>query len=392
MGTGDAGVDARIPAQWTNADYAWKRDIGSRDVGSPVVVDGKVYYLAYHAEKRELSLDSLDLTNGNLRWTRSFPQTEYHLHSRNTFASGTPSADDRHIFVAYAEPQHTYLKCFDHDGNEIWSRDFGPWQSQHGFGTSPRIQGDTILLFNSQQAQQLKPGQTPGTSRVIAVDRKNGQTRWETNLSTTRSCYGIPAIFNGESGKQVINANTGDGMFALDLETGKKLWNIEVFEKRVCSTPLIHGEIAIGTSGSGGGGNHLVAVKIPTNPGEKPVQLYRIDRGAPYVPTPAIRGNRMFMVDDKGIASCVDIESGEQIWMERVGGRQGYGASPILIGDMMLIISLSGEATILSAKDEFKVLNRIDLGGPVGASPAFVDGCLLLRVGNELRCLGGKSI
>ena len=100
----------------------------------------------------------------------------------------------------------------------------------------------------------------------------------------------------------------------------------------------------------------------------------------------------MFMVDDKGIASCVDIESGEQIWMERVGGRQGYGASPILIGDMMLIISLSGEATILSAKDEFKVLNRIDLGGPVGASPAFVDGCLLLRVGNELRCLGGKSI
>jgi len=132
MGTGDAGVDASIPTQWTNADYAWKRDIGSRDVGSPVVVDGKVYYLAYHAEKRELSLDSLDLTNGNLRWTRSFPQTEYHLHSRNTFASGTPSADDRHIFVAYAEPQHTYLKCFDHDGNEIWSRDFGPWQSQHG--------------------------------------------------------------------------------------------------------------------------------------------------------------------------------------------------------------------------------------------------------------------
>lgn len=392
LGTGDAGVNASIPTQWTNADYTWKRDIGSRDVGSPIVISGKVYFLAYRAEKRELSLQSLDLTNGKLRWSRSFPQTEYHLHSRNTFASGTPAADENNIFVAYAEPQHTYLKCFDHDGKEIWTRDFGPWQSQHGFGTSPRIEGDTVLLFNSQQAEQLRPGQSPGTSRVIAIDRNSGKTRWESKLSTTRSCYGVPAIYNSVSGKHVINANTGDGMFALDLETGKKIWNLEVFEKRVCSTPLIYKNIAIGTSGSGGGGNHLVAVKIPTGPDQVPEQLYRIDRGAPYVPTPAIRGNRMFMVDDKGIASCVDVETGEFIWMKRIGGRQGYGASPILIGDKLLVISLGGEAKILAASDEFKILGEIDLGGPVGASPAYVDGCLLLRVGNELRCLGGQSI
>ncbi len=391
-GNGDAGLKATLPAQWTDSQYSWKRDLGSRDVGSPIIINEKVYYLAYRADKRELALESLDLITGNLRWSRAFPQTEYHLHSRNTFASGTPAADDKNIFVAYAEPQHTYLKCFDHDGKQLWSRDFGPWQSQHGFGTSPRIEGDTVLLFNSQQAEQLKPDQTPGTSRIIALDRATGQTRWESELTTTRSCYGVPAIFQGKAGKQVINANTGDGMFALDLETGKKLWSLAVFEKRVCSTPLIHGEIAIGTSGSGGGGNHLVAVKIPTEPGQQPEQLYRIDRGAPYVPTPAIRGNRMFMVDDKGIASCVNVETGETIWMERVGGRQGYGASPILIGDRLLIISLGGDATVLSATDRFEVLGEMDLGGPVGASPAFANGCLLLRVGNELRCLGGQAI
>ena len=390
-GNGDAGKGT-IPSQWSDSDYTWKRDIGSRDVGSPIIIDGKVYYLAYRAEKRQMSLESLDLSNGNLRWSRPFPQTEYHLHNRNTFASGTPSADEKNIFVAYAEPKHTFLKCFDHDGNEVWSRDFGSWLSQHGFGTSPRIHGDTILLFNSQQAEQLKPDQTPGVSRLIAVDRHTGQTRWETTLTATRSCYGMPAIHQGDQGSQVINANTGDGMFALDLKTGKKLWNLEVFEKRVCSTPLIHGDIAIGTSGSGGGGNHLVAVRIPTRTGQQPEQLYRIDRGAPYVPTPAIRGNRMFMVDDKGIASCVNVETGESVWMERIGGRQGYGASPILIGDKLLVISLGGEAKVLRASDEFELLGEMDLGGPVGASPAYANGCLILRVENELRCLGGQSI
>ena len=57
----------------------------------------------------------------------------------------------------------------------------------------------------------------------------------------------------------------------------------------------------------------------------------------------------MYMVDDKGIASCIDIETGDSLWMERIGGRGGFGASPILIGDKLLIISLGGEATVLNA-------------------------------------------
>ena len=280
----------------------------------------------------------------------------------------------------------------DRDGNEIWSRDFGTWQSQHGFGTSPRIFGNFVLLLNSQQAEQLDPGQTPGTSRLIAVDRSSGETVWESPLTATRTCYGVPAVFERDGVTQIIDANTGNGMFGLDAKTGKMLWNLKVFDMRVCSTPLIAGDLAIGTAGSGGGGNHLVAVRIPTQPGQEPEQVYRIDRGAPYVPTPVLRGERLYMVDDKGLASCVDVRTGESLWMERVGGRQGYGASPIVVGDKMLVISLAGEATVLRASDEYEKLGEVDLGGPVGATPAFAEGCLLLRVDDELRCLGGKSI
>ncbi len=379
-----------IPATWTEADYTWRRDLGSRDVGSPIVVDDKVYYLVSKPEEQEIAIESLDLRSGQLRWTKPFPQTDHHLHSRNTFASSTPAADRDHLFVAWADPDHTYLKCFDHDGNEVWSRDFGTWQSQHGFGTSPRILGSMVLLFNSQQSEQLKPGQQAGRSRMIAVDRKSGETVWETPLETTRSCYGVPAVYGSGDTMQIIAANTGNGMFGLDPSTGKMLWNLNVFEMRCCSTPLVAGDIAIGSSGSGGGGNHLVGVRIPKTENEKPTQVYRIESGAPYVPTPVLKDNRLYMVSDDGIASCVDAKNGKQIWKNRVGGN--FGSSPIVVGEKLLLISLNGEATILHAGDRFQILGKVDLGGPVAATPAYSQGHLLLRVNDEIRCLGGQAI
>ena len=53
----------------------------------------------------------------------------------------------------------------------------------------------------------------------------------------------------------------------------------------------------------------------------------------------------------------------------------------------MLIVSLAGEATVFRAAREFEKIATVDLGGPVGATPAYADGRLLIRVGTELRCL-----
>jgi outer membrane protein assembly factor BamB len=387
-GVGGLGyvAEGEIPSTWTDEDYVWRHELETTDVGSPIVSEGKVYFWASLPTANEITLESLDLATGKRSWSKTFAHPSHHVHNRNTLASSTPVADAKNVFVAYAEPEHTYLKGFDHAGNEIWSRDFGRWQSPHGFGTSPRIFGSMILLFNSQQANRLAPGKIPGQSRVIAVDRATGKTEWETSLSTTRSCYGIPATHVGANGRvQLIGANTGDGIFALDAESGEMLWNLEVFGKRSCSTPLVVGDLAIGSCGSGGGGNELVAVKIPVSANQKAEVAYRIDRAAPYVPTPAVKGGHMFTIADKGIASCLNVKSGEVIWSERIGGN--FGASPIIVGDKLLLISLRGEATVLRASEQFEKLGSFDLGGPVGATPAFSDGRLIVRVGNEIRCL-----
>ena len=98
----------------------------------------------------------------------------------------------------------------------------------------------------------------------------------------------------------------------------------------------------------------------------------------------------LFLVGDKGgIASCIDAKTGEKIWAQRLGGN--FGASPVIVGDKVLLISLDGMATVLSATKQFKKLGETDLGGPVGATPAYAGNRLLIRVDNELRCLKTKS-
>lgn len=379
-------ADGTIPATWTAQDYAWTRELASRDISSPILSGDRVFLLASNPDEQTIAVQCLSAVDGKLLWSKSSPQRAHHLHLRNTLASSTPAADDHHVYAAWSDPDHTMLVCYDHDGNEIWTRDFGAWQSQHGFGTSPTVIGDMVVLLNSQQADELLPGQQAGASRMIAVSRTTGETIWETPLIATRSCYGVPTIATVHGQTQIIATETGNGMFAIDPADGKMLWSLPVIDARSCSTPIVAGDIAIGTSGSGGGGNNrLVAVRIPSGKDETPEEIYRIKRNAPYVPTSALKDDRLFMVDDRGIAQCIDVETGDVLWFKRIGGN--FGASPIIVGDKMLMISLDGQATIIAAGDEFEKLGEVDLGGPVGATPAYADGRLLIRVDDRLVCL-----
>ena len=375
-----------LPDTWTDADYAWRFPLGSRDVGSMAIANGRVHLLAFDPKTSALTLHAIALEGGSSLWKKSFPIGQYHMHARNSYAASTPTIADQRIYISYADNDHTWLRCLDLEGEEIWARDFGPWQSDHGFGTSPAVIDSLVLLYDSQQADELPAGKTPSHERIIAVDAESGQDRWITPLQATRTSYGIPAAYRAPDGTtQIIDAGTGNGVFGIDAQTGNKLWELKVFDKRVVSTPIVIGDMVISSCGSGGGGNSLVAVKIPANKTQSPELLYRLERAAPYVPTSAVDGQYLMMVSDNGIASRVRAADGEVIWSQRIGGN--FGASPIVVGEKMLIISLDGTATVLQCGNSFRKLGEVPLGGPVAASPSYASGKLLLRVDDELRCL-----
>ena len=45
-----------------------------------------------------------------------------------------------------------------------------------------------------------------------------------------------------------------------------------------------------------------------------------------YVPSPVAFGGKLFLVDDKGLASCWDVKSGKQYWQEQA--RAGRSTTP----------------------------------------------------------------
>jgi len=383
---GHGKAEGSLPDTWTDRDYAWRFPLGSVDVGSVAIAGDTAFLLSFDGARSSLTLLAIDVESGKEIWKRPFPIGEYHRHKRNSYAASTPTIDGDSVYIAYADSDHTWLRCLSLDGKERWARDFGAWQSDHGFSTSPRVVNSMVLLYDSQQAEQLNPGQQPAHERMIAVNAATGADLWETPLKATRTNYGVPAFYQSPSGsQQVIAAGTGNGVFGIDAKSGEKLWEVPVLDKRNVGSPLVVGDLAIGSCGSGGGGNILVAVKIPTQPGEAAKEAFRIDRAASYVPTCAVDGQYLMMVADNGIITRLRLPDGEIIWSKRLGGN--FGASPIVVGNKLLVISLDGVVTIVASDNEYQKLGEVDLGAGVGASPAVGGGKLLIRVGDELRCL-----
>jgi outer membrane protein assembly factor BamB len=74
---------------------------------------------------------------------------------------------------------------------------------------------------------------------------------------------------------------------------------------------------------------------------------------------------------------CLDGESGETVWRERIGGN--FSASPILAGDRVYFPSEEGVTTVVKAGRAFEKLATNDLEEAIFASPAVSGDALFIR-------------
>ncbi len=377
-----------LPARWTPDDYQWSLDLPGIGHSSPVAWGSKVFITSADPETATQHILCVDLKTGRQLWRRDFPAVPYHLHSRASFACATPTVDAECVYVAWATPDSVILKALDHEGRERWTRDLGPFISQHGFGTSPMLFEDLLIFSNSQQEARVPKDKTPGKSTLVALNKKTGETVWEIERHSVRVCYTVPCIYRDAQGKpQLIHYNTGDGFYAVNPRTGEILWTVpEVFRMRTVSSPVLAAGKIFGSTGSGGGGNYVVAIDMSGTP----KVAYTIDRQAPYVPTPVARGDLLFLFSDKGIVTCVDADSGKVHWKKRVNA--AFSGSPIRVKDKLYCITESGEVLVLAAEKEFRELGRNALGERSRATPAVCNGRMLLRTYSHLYCLGNAGV
>jgi outer membrane protein assembly factor BamB len=100
--------------------------------------------------------------------------------------------------------------------------------------------------------------------------------------------------------------------------------------------------------------------------------------------------SRLFLIRNGGILVCRDLQSGKQIYEERIDSPGGYFASPILVDGRIYIASDRGTVTVIKAGDSLEVLARNELGDPIVASPAISDNALYIRSSGQLWAFGEK--
>jgi outer membrane protein assembly factor BamB len=372
-----------VPVRWGNEDYNFRIALPGKGHSSPVVWEGRVYLLSADAEQSSLHVLSVDADTGRILWDRTFPLHEYPKHAFNSFASSTPTVDQHHLYAAWADPQKISVVAMDHSGRTVWQQDLGPYVARHGFGTSPMLHGDLVILACSQQGVQLE-GKDPGESFVVALDRQTGQVRWKTARRSADVSYSTPCVYQPDGGPaELILCSTAEGIYSLDPQSGRENWSVPVFKMRTVSSPIVVAGLIFGSTGSGGGGNYLVALR----PGTPPQEAYRIDRQAPYVPVSVARGDLAFLWSDAGVVTCVHAPDGEVIWRERVGG--SFFSSPVRAADKLYGVSRDGEVVVLAAQRTYRLLGRSQLGEPTRSTPAVAIGRMFLRTESHLMSIGG---
>jgi outer membrane protein assembly factor BamB len=116
------------------------------------------------------------------------------------------------------------------------------------------------------------------------------------------------------------------------------------------------------------------------------------DNGAPDVPTPVSDGKYFYMVEDRGMVTCLDAKTGKLIWGPERTALGTVSASPLLADGKLYITNENAVTTVLAAGPKFKVLATNELDGSFTLSSIAVSGeQLFLRTSTHLYCIGKKA-
>ncbi len=366
----------------------WKVKLpGGKGVGSPIVVGGKIYLQSATADAKARVLTCLDAADGKPLWTKEVPgekaKGKTDPHVKNSLASGTPACDGTQLYCAWWDGSGVSLAAYDMKGDEQWQASLGGYVSQHGPGFSPMVH-DGLVFVNVDDDEHAE---------LVAFDAKTGQKKWIAPRKSHRACYATPFLLERTGKPAELILGTTTAVTSYEPKSGKVNWEYAIvwpkgeMPLRVIGHPVYAGGLLVVYAGDGGGSRFMAAI----DPDKKtPTKVWEVKRGeTPYVPCLLVKGDRLFWIGDKGMATCADAKTGKPVWAERVFDT-AVTASPVLVGDRMLVMSEKGDLATVKAGEVFEESAKVNLGEGVYASPAVADGRVYIRGVNTLFCFGKK--
>jgi outer membrane protein assembly factor BamB len=345
---------------------------------SPVVWGQRLFITSADVTTGEQIVLNFDAITGERLWERRFDASSYNVNGHNSLASSTPSPDAHHVYVMWLASGRVMLAALMHDGKEVWRRDVGPFEEDHGFGKSPVVVDDIVCVANDSEAE----------SAIVAFDASSGEPRWQIARPSGITAFATPCVLDPIAQRKLLLAlSTAAGLTAIDVASGEVVWHglKDDLPQRCVGSPIVAGGLIFVSCGQGGNGKLLLAAS-PGDSSRGPQEIYRLQQSIPNVPTPVVAGDLLFLWHDRGVVSCHEAQSGRQHWRERVGG--DFHSSPVRIGERIFCASRGGEVVVLAAERKFQLLARNMLDEPCHATPAVANDRLYIRTEAELVCIG----
>ena len=191
-------------------NVVWKADLPPGH-SSPVLTRDRIFVTAH--EKDTLLVIALDRQTGKVLWRRPVPRTiPGRLQNVNGPASPSPVTDGTNVYVFF---QEFGLVSFDAAGKERWKLPLGPFNMFYGFGASPILVDDKVIL----PVDQDHPA-----SYMIAVDKNNGRVRWKVERPVVISGYSTPIVYQPRQGPKQIIVPESFQLSAYSVADGKRVW------------------------------------------------------------------------------------------------------------------------------------------------------------------------
>jgi outer membrane protein assembly factor BamB len=278
--------------------------------------------------------------------------------------------------------------CLDRNGDVLWKRVLS-YYHHHGPATSPVLVADTLVIvcdgFTRPFYDQYERAGVDIPQFVVGLDPGTGEIRWKTPRPSRHS-YSTPLVIEVAGHPQVVCPG-GDGVWAYNPVDGKELWSCRFTGHSVIPSPVTaQGLIFVCT---GYDEASLLAIRQGASGDCTDTHVaWRLSKGVPFVPSPIVVGDHLYLISDDGVLTCVAVKTGNVAWKHRIGGH--FTASPIVAGDRLYFTSDEGTVHVVLAGPKFEELVRNQLSGKFLASPAVAGNRLYLRSDRYLYCIAKR--
>ncbi|MEN8118155.1 MAG: PQQ-binding-like beta-propeller repeat protein [Bacteroidota bacterium] len=370
------------PINWSDTkNVVWKVPVKGLGWSSPVVFGTQIWLTSAAKDGTEFYTLCFDFETGKLLDKKTIFSAEepQRIHGTNSYATPTPCVEDGFVYVHYG---HFGTACINTDNFKVvWKREDMTCKHMQGPASS-------LIIYKDKLIVHLEGTEDP---YVAALNKKTGETIWKSVRPAEiydplepvyRKSYQTPIVIEVD-GKELLISNSAYLCFAHDVNTGEVVWTIEYGYDSTVSQPLYYdGWVYVNSGWIFLDNTPYFTRQYAVDPtGEGDVTNTHVkwmyEDEVPQIPTPVIIDGKMYMVHDRGMATCLDAKSGKVIWKHKLKGN--FNSSPIYAAGNIYFINVKGECTIIKPSDSFQLVAQNDVEGIVKAVPAFVGDKMVLR-------------